>query len=165
MPLPERLRNAQPPQTLLLYTRTSHEGWLARSPLACSSNSCSLFCRALTSCDSLLSLVLLTLCSSNNRISSCSSGVGSTGKALVNLMTSCRISESVRCFMSIVWTRSVGACAEGVVDPVVDWTGAGEDVAESEVWGEDSEGAKWIDMMAASVDSAVRSMVMGTAGL
>jgi hypothetical protein len=58
----------------------------------------------------------------------------------------------------------VGVWSELGVLEEADETGAGEETAESEVCFA-SEGAKWMLITAGSEAVAVRSMVMGTAGL
>ena len=104
----------------------------AISPLACSSNSLSLFCLALTSALNFEAAALLSLCSSSDANSSFSSAVGSTGCALVNRTKASRICELFECVMSIVSTRSVEAASEGVEVLVVLSRAAGAEVAEPE---------------------------------
>lgn len=70
--------------------------------------------------------------------------------------------------MSIVSTRSVGSCSEGKVSGDVDPVGAGDDVAESEVWGTFGVAVKCIDIIASVSGfwpSRIRDVVIGTAGL
>ena len=104
----------------------------AISPLACSSNSFSLFCLALTSALSFEAAALLNLCSSNDASSSFSSAVGSTGYALVRRTKASRICVLFECVMSIVSTLSVESASEGVEFFVVLSRGAGAEVAEVE---------------------------------